>query len=399
LLPRNLLSYSLCGDVIVPHYLSQRDEVWVRELVDTLDALVGRKLGDADSILNDALPKLAAAHGVPISLVRAVRHILEKLWRGDVRAAAPPREIRRVVFEIASDVKVPRAEVLGRSAAQLGIRTEEVAEGLFADRPSERRLTAPKSEPSTKQITELHNLALAQGFLLRSDGIVAHVRAHALSVIRFAKWKGLLCWYVIEPSGTQIVLSGPLAIFRHTLKYGLALANFFPALVVTPEWSLDATCQIGEGFARFHADASDPIAATHVLPQDTDSLLEKHFLQDFRRLGSSWSLRRETAALQVGTGTFFPDFTLEAGDRRVHLEIVGFYTPEYLESKLRALREARLTNVVVCIDESLACADEDIVADAIVRFRRRLDAEEVLRAVNRCAPAPTHRDDTRAERS
>jgi predicted nuclease of restriction endonuclease-like RecB superfamily len=385
LLPRSLLSFALRDDVIIPYYLTQRDEVWVRELIDALDALVGRKLGDADRMLGERLPQLAAGHGVPLSSALAVRHILEKLWRADVRAAAPPREIRRIVFELASDATVPRDEVLGRSAARLGIRSEEVSEGLFADRPAERRLSAPEREPSPKEITELHNLALAQGLLLRSDSIVAHVRGHASSVARFAKLNGLLFSYSIEPSETRIVLSGPLAVVRHTLKYGLAIARFFPALVVAPNWSLDATCQIGAGVARFHADASDPIAATHDVPRDTESAVEKSFVRDFRRLGSPWSLRRETEAVELGTASFFPDLTLERGESRVYLEILGFYTPEHLESKLRALRDARLSNVIVCIDESMACADEDITADEIVRFRKRVDAERVLQAAERCA--------------
>jgi predicted nuclease of restriction endonuclease-like RecB superfamily len=399
LLPRSLLTYQLRGDVILPHYLSHRDEVWVRELVDALDALVGRKLGDADRILGEMLPKLAAAHGVPLSSALAVRHILEQLWRADVRAAAPPREIRRIVFELASDKAVPRNDVLGRAAARLGIRSEDVTEGLFADRPAERRLSAPAREPAPKEITELYNLALAQGLLLRSHTVVAYVRAHPTSVVRAAKQKGLVCSYSIEPSEMMILLSGPLAVFRHTLKYGLALARFLPALVVTPNWSLDASCQIGASVARFHADASDPIVPTYELPRDTDRAIEASFERDFRRLGSPWCLHRETAAVQVGAGAFFPDFTLRRGDRRIYVEIVGFYTPEHLESKIRALRESHLSNVIVCIDESLACADESIAADEIVRFRRRIDAACVLRAADRCASSLVAEPDTRTEPS
>jgi predicted nuclease of restriction endonuclease-like RecB superfamily len=366
-------------------YLSHRDEVWIRLLLEELDALVGRTRGHADRILDERARRLAADHGVVLTSVAAVRHILEKLWRSEVTAAAPPTEIRRVVYELAADGSIPRDEVLGRAAATLGIRADEVKEGLFADRPFERRIAAPAQEPSTREIVERHNLALLQGLLLRSEHVVAHVRAHANSVVRFAKLRGLLCTYLMDPDGTEITLSGPLALFRHTLKYGLALATFFPALVVTPGWSLDATCHLGFGPVRLHADASHPIAATHVLPRDCDSLVEKKLVHDFRRLGSRWSIRRETAVLQIGRRAFFPDFTLEANGLCVYVEIVGFYTPEYLESKLRVLREAQLSNVVVCIDESLACADEDIRADQIVRFRKRVEAERLLDAAERCA--------------
>ncbi|HKQ69026.1 MAG TPA: DUF790 family protein [Polyangiaceae bacterium] len=384
MLPHNLLAYSVRDDIVVPRYLTARDEVWVRVLTDELDALVGRKMVDVDRVLKQRLPRLAAQHGVPRPAVEAVRHVLLKEWRTEIRAAVPPIEIRRTVFELAGQSQASHDEVLADAAAKLGIRVEQVVEGLFADRASERRLVGPSHELAPSRVLELYNLALVQGLLLRSEHVVARVTTHVRSVVRFAKLKGLLCLYAIDERGTKITLSGPLALFRQTFKYGLALATFFPAVVVTPDWSVEALCWLGHRHLTFRANASDPIAATHVLPRDTDSALEKRLLREFRRLDAGWELRRETIAVQVGSGSFFPDFTLERGADRVYIEIIGFYTPEYLASKLEALRKARLTNVVVCIDESLSCADDDIVADEIIRFRKRVEPAALLAAAERC---------------
>ncbi|MFS8065309.1 MAG: DUF790 family protein [Byssovorax sp.] len=105
--------------------------------------------------------------------------------------------------------------------------------------------------------------------------------------------------------------------------------------------------------------------------------------REFRRLGSAWALHRETAAVPAGGKVFFPDFTLRRGGDTVYLEIVGYYTPEYHRTKLDSLRRSGLANLIVCIDEDLACDDGEIAAGEVLRYRRRLDAEAVATAAAR----------------
>ena len=64
------------------------------------------------------------------------------------------------------------------------------------------------------------------------------------------------------------------------------------------------------------------------------------------------------------------------------LEIVGFWTPDYVARKLALYRSARLSNLILCIDEERNCAEADVPSGAlVVRFRRRVDAAAVLRVV------------------
>lgn len=66
------------------------------------------------------------------------------------------------------------------------------------------------------------------------------------------------------------------------------------------------------------------------------------------------------------------------------LEIVGFWTRDYLERKLTSLRKAALTNLILCIDEERNCAESEMPVGAmVVRFRRRIDAAAVLALVER----------------
>ncbi len=90
--------------------------------------------------------------------------------------------------------------------------------------------------------------------------------------------------------------------------------------------------------------------------------------------------------MRVGSHLFFPDFTLSLnGTTPVWVEIVGYYTPEYLASKLRVLRDAAMHRMIVCVDESLTDEPDAFRADAVLLYRRRIDAATLLAAAERIA--------------
>lgn len=88
----------------------------------------------------------------------------------------------------------------------------------------------------------------------------------------------------------------------------------------------------------------------------------------------------------AATGTLiFPDFAVQHRSdrtRRWLLEIMGFWTPDYVKRKLALYRSARLSNLILCIDEGRNCAEADLPSGArVVRYRCRLDAAAVLQLV------------------
>jgi predicted nuclease of restriction endonuclease-like RecB superfamily len=99
-----------------------------------------------------------------------------------------------------------------------------------------------------------------------------------------------------------------------------------------------------------------------------DSKWERSLADDFRkRFGaarSDWTLSRETAPVDAGDELFFPDFTLRHADGREALvELVGFWTPEYLEAKARKVEAARLDNLVLVVYRGLAVGGNTGKAD------------------------------------
>jgi predicted nuclease of restriction endonuclease-like RecB superfamily len=380
MLSPSLLAYGIRDGLILPHYLTARDEPWVRLLIDSLDALVGRTQGDAARTLNETALEIASTHGVPIAAVRAVRHLLERRWRTRPAAGIPSREIRRVVFELGKDPTTPRDTVLQRAANVLGLKAEQVSEGLFADSSSERRLSAPPDEPSARAIIDAHNVALVQEFLLRSEQVVVHAGAHAAPILRVAKQRGLMYTVTLSPRGATITLPGPASLFQQNVRYGRALAALFPAIASVPNWSLEAKCLMGAKMARFHAFASDPVTVTAF--DEADNAVERRLVDDFRRLGSRFTIAPATEPPQLRGTTFFPDFTFESGGDRVFVEIIGFHTSAYLKAKLDALRSEGLTSVLLCVDDALACSEISLPDErSLFHFQRRIEVGHLQRTI------------------
>ncbi len=365
----------------LPRYLTSRDEVWVRAVVDAFDEYVGRTIGDRDADLPARVRAIAREHGAPSRVADGIAHVLARRFKTDVDAKLDPSHVRAVTFEHAAreDVFV-RDAALFCAARCLSIGVDELTRALFADRPARRRIIAPTTAATAAEIVEAYNLALVQGLLLRSERVTVDVREHVRAVVRFAKLAGLLCTYAVGEKGTRLEVSGPLSILRHTTKYGFALASFFPAVVATTGFRLEARCVLKGEPLVVHIDATDRIARTHKLPKDADSAVERALARDLGRLGTAWVLLREADAISVHGRSFFPDFTLRHPDGTLVLvEVVGFYTPEYLRWKLQALRGAASRPLIVCIDVSLACDDGEIPG-AVLRFKRRIDAKLLIEA-------------------
>jgi hypothetical protein len=52
------------------------------------------------------------------------------------------------------------------------------------------------------------------------------------------------------------------------------------------------------------------------------------------------------------------------------------------ERKLTLLRVARLSNLILCVDEARSCAEAEVsAATRVIPFRRRIDAVAVMRLI------------------
>jgi predicted nuclease of restriction endonuclease-like RecB superfamily len=376
------LDEQVLARAIVPDYVASADLPWLGALLAEREKLIGQKRSAWIERLREGLPVKSPRRKLELAL-----RVLDGLSRDHVSSTVPARRIRAALFPAAA-VAPTRAVAIELTACQLGLSEAALLQGMFSDLPAERVL-APLKEPLTPEQLALRcNAELIASLLARALRVRIEAHGNVRAVVRHAKLLGLLCQVERRDSdGIQLELSGPFALFRHTRVYGRALASLVPRLSWCNTYRLSAECVLGSGqeVARLVISAGDPVLYAKRLAA-YDSKLEERFARSFARLTSHWEVVREPTAFSIGESLVFPDFELRhrlTGASWL-LEIVGYWTAEYIERKLSALREARIENLILCIDESRGCSDEEMPASAeVIRFRRSVDPRAVLAIIER----------------
>jgi predicted nuclease of restriction endonuclease-like RecB superfamily len=310
-----------------------------------------------------------------------------RLRRGHRNATAvPPRRARALVFVEAARSPAPALTVLSTVAASLGVTAGDLQDSLFADLPGERLVGASTQPLSAVELALRTNLALVQALLFHAITVRIDVEGNTRVLVRHAKLRGLICTIADRTGrcGSSLEISGPFVLFRNTRLYGRALGELVPLLAWCPRFRLQANCVLGGRYLTLELGTGDPIFPASA-PREYDSRVEERFAREFRRLAPDWDVIREPEPIAADGTLIFPDFALQHRSnpaRRWLLEIVGFWTPDYVARKLAQYKGARLCNLILCIDESRNCAEADLPPEALViRFRRRVDAAAVLRVV------------------
>ena len=374
-------------------FLGPQDEPWLRVLLGELARFEGRRRRELAERLAEPLPC-----ETPFFKRRAATRVLLRSWRRERVAVVSPSEARARLFGAAAAGAghATRAEHLAAVAKTFEIAPEALAEALFADLPGERIVRAPDPLPTAAEVVLRTNLAVVQAALMRASRVDLDVEGGVRPIVRLAKLRGLLC-VVVEPAGggaPRLQLSGPFSLFQHTLLYGRALAELVPHLAWCARFELRAACALRGRVVDVTVDSGAPIFPA-APPAPFDSKLEERFARDVGRLAPDWDLVREPEAVRAGGTLIFPDFLLRHRihvERRVLVEVAGFWTPDYLAAKLARLAEADLPPFVLCVDEDRACALGELPASlsglSVVPFRRRVDAAAVMRRVEELTSSP-----------
>jgi len=110
--------------------------------------------------------------------------------------------------------------------------------------------------------------------LFRATVVRVEVEGNARVLVRYAKWRGLICGVAERPGFTSatVELSGPFALFRNTRLYGRALGELVPLLAWCPRFRLRAECVFDGRRLTMQLAAGDPIFPASA-PRRYDSLL------------------------------------------------------------------------------------------------------------------------------
>ncbi len=306
-------------------------------------------------------------------------------------------ELRKRVFRSAAAkhplVTFPDAlfesgeQVVKRQIAdELGMDWGQIERALFADVMQFHRLKEFEGYASADELLARYNVAQCQVVLYDAVSMVVWARKDFKLILRYAKLARLMHAIQRRSDGTWLIsLDGPTSVLRETRRYGVAFAKFLPALLGCSGWKMKAIIQHRRSSwqNQFCLSPADGLTTSVKPAQLFDSKIEEDFANkwgDEPRNG--WRLVREGEILCHHQKVFVPDFVfVHDSGRRVLMEIVGFWTPEYLEAKLKTLSTFSSHRIVLAVADSINWPNQHDPS-LVFRYKTAIKIADVLRVID-----------------
>jgi hypothetical protein len=393
-------------------------------VIDIFERHVGRTYGELAQ-------ELEGFEDINYRLVRGMAQILERRCVVDEDSVIDPIAARRVVFEEAGGLIISgeeRKEVLDRAAAKLSIGPDDLEKALWSD--LEENLTIKDFQIiAPEALIEQYNLSLAQTLLFKASGMEIQIEDGYQPVFWAIKKLGLM--YSIVDG--RIYTDGPISLFKMTERYGTAFAKLLPSVMVSTRWNLKASIlrktpqgkkiydfyldhtkreifgmgrgseiEGDKGNGKEEKDARNEEGNSGAGRREYrkglevknkvgfDSAVEKEFYQlDFH----GWKVRREPTVLKSGKYAFIPDFSLERKGTRIYVEIVGFWTPDYLRNKIQKINGLdEKEPLLLLVNKSLGCSGSEFKTDNVIFFDKKIPHLEIIKVLRKYEERQTEED-------
>ena len=289
-----------------------------------------------------------------------VLELREKVFRN---SSALMRQHEQSVAYDSDSSENDRLETYRKTLAGLiGIKAENLSQQLYADLPPFQQVLKFR-KITGEGLLHRYNCAQVQGLLLRSESITVKLpdssaasMRQLLKYLRFNKLLAKISFDHKKRESLVMEIDGPLSLFLQTQKYGLNLANFFPAVLHQPEWELDAT-------VRIHKNR------TYILQLDQSCGIRSHLRQflayvpeEIQKLSQQlakklpdWILSTSNDFVPLsGENICFPDYLLKhISGKKVPLELFHNWHSAPLLNRLSQLDVQKEAPLLIGINRSL----------------------------------------------
>jgi len=298
-------------------------------------------------------------------LVRGLKKIIERDSDFGKSFTVNPEKVRKILYQkgfVTSDEE--RMEKLKEVSSNLGVSVESLEEDFWADREINEVLKN-SYDVAPKEVLKQYNLSLTQTLLFDAVKLSINVSGNYKEIFRAIKYYGLM--YEVDEE-LNIKITGPASIIKKTRKYGTSFAKLLPYIMASEEWKINADIETEvSGEKRiYNFELNSNSISKGLFPDlktsspDYDSEVERRFASRLSAVKENWEILREPTILKSGNSVMIPDFCIKRLDRAIYLEIVGFWTPEYLKNKCEKIRKiGDEKTLIVAVDASLGCGKED----------------------------------------
>lgn len=296
-----------------------------------------------------------------------------------VFALAAPRH--PLVTEPIGLLEAREADVKQQISREIGEPWAEIEARLFGDVHALHRLQSFDGYASPSALLSRYNEAQLQAVLYDATEMRIRATADYRPIITAVKLSRLMHAATRTDTGFEFTINGPASLLRETRRYGVLMAHIIPTLLACTGWELRA--QIN----RFRRSSHQPellVRSGHYrsssdTPPEFDSKLERDFMQKWgseRRDG--WTMTRESEPRFLHQKAFFPDFTFQREDGAgVLMEIVGYWTPEYLSAKRDTVLQFRDEPLLLAVRHDAVDRFADL-GIPLVTFKKTLSVDAVL---------------------
>lgn len=391
MLPSDLLRNTIRAGQAYPYYLKGVKAEWAAKVLQIVNAHINQSRSDLDEAL-----RALEGDSPDYQVVRGLAHLLLADANFTIACTVEPEVLRQDAFLLANKFghgTKQREQVLAELAIKHNLPPETIPDALYADLPENHILTSvPETTP--EKLVDLYNLAQAQGLFYYAKWLVIHAYRNVPGEYRrlFHKLKLFGLMYAVEGNledGYRIHVDGPASLFNQTRRYGVKMAAFLPALLQLTRWALESELEMKGQKVAYTLTSESALKSHHPKPPVYDSLLESAFVDRWLKAGTPWELEREVEIVDLKGTVFVPDFALRHPDGRInHVEIVGFWHPDYLKRKFDKARKAGMKNLLLAVSERLNVTDEHLegLSGPVIFFKGKLEPKAVLEAIENLEP-------------
>ena len=319
-------------------------------------------IGEQKKVLTAYVSELEN-QGYDYRFVRALSLLLDRKSRFICKSKINPSDLRRRIFQATQKHGIPttpqkRQQIITSIATETSISIETIEDQIYADLDAE--LILEKFEPPTPTtLLQQYNLSLTQTLLFESSELNFSTSGNWQQLFYTIKKLGLIYEVSQQTTFFNVKIDGPSSLFKLTKRYGINIAKLLPVITTNQNWTINAKIlwKYTNEMCNFNMESQKH--ATLLKPPKPepityDSTTEENFANQFRAIDSGWTLKREPEPIITGNQVLIPDFSLQKAGLKIYLEIVGFWTEEYLRRKAEKLQYVN-DKMILVVHEALAC--------------------------------------------
>lgn len=384
------------GDKISPRLIKTGDANNLRDaanLIEIFDNSIGKTRGEIEAEFEEYV-----GTGTDYKVLRGFIKLLTDRAKFQTESIAEPQEIRRALFLAAKSAHPVlannRTQVLDQVAADFNCRADEIESGLYADLSAQQRLLEFDSLAPVA-LLDRYNLAQAQALLYRCGEMRIRVEpqtpAGYRQIFSAIKYYKLIHTIAGNPkSGYTVTINGAASLFHRSQKYGINMAVFLPVLLNCAGWRMAAEIDAKNGSRQiYELDSAQKDLRSHLEdePEYQNPVHEK-LVRDWAKHNSEWQLEANREVVNLGKIAFVPDFVVERDNKKVYVEILGFWTPNSLQKRLDEFKSLGFDKFIVAAWEELRGSRDEFLIESpnVLLFKSRLEprilelaAEKVMR--------------------